>query len=88
MSFCVIWSNIHLSIVPLHLLHDIQRAVQDELVQVAGLVAEAREAVAALLRRAKLVLEQRVVLGANDGEVVGHCVIDRSFANLVVDVLY
>ncbi len=46
--------------------------MQDELVQVAQLLGEARLAIAALLRRAELVLEQRVVLGADDGEVVAH----------------
>lgn len=46
--------------------------MDDELVQVPRLLAEARLAVAALLAGAELVLEQRVVLRANDGEVVGH----------------
>lgn len=70
---------IQLPIIPLHLLDDVQRAVQDELVQVAGLVREARLPIAALLGGAELVLEEGVVLGADDGEVVGHgFVIDRS----------
>lgn len=64
--------GIHLSVIPLHLLDDVQRAVQDELIEVAGLVREAGHAVAALLRGAELVLEEGVVLGANDGEVVRH----------------
>lgn len=59
-------------VIPLHLLGHIQRAMQDELVQVPRLVAEAREPVAALLGRAELVLEQRIVLRADDGEVVRH----------------
>lgn len=63
---------IQLPVVPLHLLDDVQRAVQDELVQVAGLVREARLPIAALLGRAELVLEEGVVLGADDGKVVGH----------------
>lgn len=70
---------VQLSVVPLHLLDDVQRAVQDELVQVAGLVREARLPIAALLRGAELVLEEGVVLGADNGKVVGHVsVIDRS----------
>lgn len=74
--FCL---YIQLSIIPLHLLDDVQRAVQDELVQVAGLVREARLPIAALLGGAELVLEEGVILGADDGEVVGHgSVIDRS----------
>lgn len=63
---------IQLSVVPLHLLDDVQRAVQYELVQVTSLVREARLPIAALLRGAELVFEEGVVLGANDGEVVGH----------------
>lgn len=66
--------GIHSPIRPLHLLDDIQAAVHDERVHVPGLVAEARDAVAALLRGAEFVLEQRVVFGADDAEVVGHFV--------------
>lgn len=44
----------------------------DERVHVAGLVAEAGQAVAALLRGAELVLEERVVFCADYAEVVGH----------------
>lgn len=70
---------IQLSVIPLHLLDDVQSAVQDELVQVAGLIREARLPIAALLGSAELVLEEGVVLGADDGKVVGHgSVIDRS----------
>ncbi len=46
--------------------------MDDELVHVAGVVAEARDAVAALLGGAEFVLEEGVVLCAYDGEVVGH----------------
>lgn len=66
--------GIHSPIRPLHLLDDIQAAVHDEGVHVPGLVAEAGDAVAALLRGAEFVLEQRVVFGADDAEVVGHFV--------------
>lgn len=56
----------------MNLLDDIQTAVYDELVHVPGLLAEARLAIAALLRRPELVLEERVVLRADYGEVVRH----------------
>ena len=58
---------------PLHFLDDVQAAVQHELVQVVRLLGEARLAVASLLAGAELVLEERVVLRADDGEVVAHC---------------
>lgn len=64
---------LHGPIRPLHLLDDVQAAVHDERVHVAGVVAEAGDAVAALLRGAEFVLEERVVFGADDAEVVGHC---------------
>lgn len=62
---------------PLHLLGNVQAGVQDELVEVLDLVGEARLAVAALLRGAELVLEEGVVLVADDGKVVAHGVIVR-----------
>lgn len=46
--------------------------MQDELVEVADLVAEARLTVAALLRGAKLVLKEGVILSADDRKVVAH----------------
>lgn len=64
--------GIHLSVRPLHLLGDVQARVQHQLVQVPHLLGEARLPVAALLRGAELVLEEGVVLGADDGEVVAH----------------
>jgi hypothetical protein len=63
----------HLSVRPLHLLNNVQAAVQDELVQVPRLLAEPGLAILALLRGAKLVLEQRIVLGAYNGKIIGHC---------------
>lgn len=62
---------------PLNLLSNIQTRVQNELVQVTDLVAEARLSVAALLRGAELMLKQGVVLGADDGEIVTHRVAGR-----------
>lgn len=75
-------NNAHVAPRPLHLLDYVQAAVHDELVQVPGLVAEARLAVAALLGCAEVILEQRVVLGANYGEVVGHCLVVLSVDHL------
>lgn len=46
--------------------------MQDELVQVSHLFGEAGLAIAALLRGAELVLEQGIVLGADNGKVVAH----------------
>lgn len=46
--------------------------MDDKLVQVAGLLGKVRLAIAALLGGAELVLEERVVLRADDGKVVGH----------------
>lgn len=55
---------------PLHLLNNIQTAVQYELVQMA--VREARLSITPRLASAELVLEERVILGADDGKVVAH----------------
>lgn len=46
--------------------------MQDELVEVPHLLGETRLPVAALLGGAELILEERVVLRADDGEVVAH----------------
>lgn len=63
---------LHLTMRPLHFLCNIQTRVQDELVQVSHLFGEAGLAIAALLRGAELVLEQGIVLGADNGKVVAH----------------
>jgi hypothetical protein len=57
---------------PLDVVEDVEGGVDDEGVHAAGVVAEARDAVAALLGGAELVLEEGVVFGADDGEVEGH----------------
>ncbi len=57
---------------PLHLLHQIQRGVHEKLVHVQGFRAEFRQAIAALFRGAEGEFEERVVEGADYGEVVGH----------------
>lgn len=62
----------HLIVVPLQLVDDVEAAVDDEGVHTAGLGAEAGHAVAALLRGAEFELEERIVLGADDAEIVGH----------------
>lgn len=64
--------DVHLTAGPLHLLEYVQRAVHDELVHGPRLVGEVRRAVAALLRRAELVLEEGVVLRADYHKVVRH----------------
>lgn len=51
--------------------------MQNELIQVPGLLGKAGLAIAALLAGAKFVLKQRVVLRADDSEVVAHCPVCR-----------
>jgi len=46
--------------------------MHDKLVHMPRLFGEPRDAIAALLRAAKLILKQRVIQGANNGEVEGH----------------
>lgn len=62
----------HLIVEPLQLVDDVEAAVHDEGVHTAGLGAETGHAVAALLRGAEFKLEERIVLGADDAEIVGH----------------
>lgn len=57
---------------PLYFLDNVETAVDDELIHVARLFAEARHAIAALLGGAKFVFEEGGVFCADDGEVVGH----------------
>lgn len=64
--------RVHLPMRPLHFFHDVEAAVEDELIQVSDLFVEPGLAVASLLGGAELVLEERVVLGPDYGEVVGH----------------
>lgn len=70
----------HLPVRPLDFFNNVQTAVDDELVQLSRLFGEARHAVAALFAGAKVILEERVVLGADDGEVVTH---DCCFSGVV-----
>ena len=64
----------HLIIGPLRLVDKVQAAVYDEGVHMACLLTETGDAISALLGSAELELEQRLVSGANDAEVVGHFV--------------
>lgn len=60
----------HLSISPLHLLHDIQTAVHNKLVHVPRGLRKSSDTIAALFGGAEFVLEERVILRANYGKVV------------------
>lgn len=64
----------HLPAHPHNFLHDVQARVRDELVHVPRYVcvAEARDAVAACFGGAEGEGEEGVVVGADDGEVIGH----------------
>ena len=64
--------DIHLSTTPLHLLNDIQTAVHNKLVHMPSLLREPCDAIAALLRSPELILEERIILRANNGKVVRH----------------
>lgn len=62
----------HLIVEPLQFVDDVEAAVHDEGIHAAGLGAEAGNAVPALLRGAEFELEEWIVFGADDAEVVGH----------------
>lgn len=62
----------HCAIVPLQFLNNVQAAVYNELVHLASIVAKVRIAVASLSACAKLVLEERIIFGANNGKVEAH----------------
>jgi hypothetical protein len=57
---------------PLNFLYHVECCMYDELVHVCCLLSELGRAITARLRRAKLMLEERVILRTNDGEVVRH----------------
>ncbi|KAL9614329.1 MAG: hypothetical protein Q9167_001212, partial [Letrouitia subvulpina] len=71
-EWLVVIISIHLVTLPLQLVDDVQATVHDEGVQVAGFLVEPGHAVAALLRGAEFELEDRLVFGVDDAEVVGH----------------
>lgn len=58
---------------PLQFVDDVEAAVHDEGIHTAGLGAEASNAVTALLGGAEFELEEWIVFGADDAEIVGHC---------------
>jgi hypothetical protein len=64
--------TIHLPTTPLHLLNDIQTTVHNKLVHMPRLLGEPCDAIAALLRSPELILEERIILRANNGKVVRH----------------
>lgn len=55
---------------PLYFFDNVETAVNDELVHVSGLIAEASNAISASLGSAKFMFEKRVVSCADDGEIV------------------
>ena len=67
-----VWT-VHLVVEPLQLVDDVETAVHDERVHVAGFGAEAGDAITTLLGSAEFELEEHVVFGADDTEVVRHC---------------
>ncbi len=62
----------HLVVGPLELVGEVEAAVDDEGVHVAGFGGEAGDAVAALFGGAEFELEERLVVSADYAEVVGH----------------
>lgn len=70
--YCEEGKRVHLSIGPLQLVHEIQTGMNDERVHVACLLTETGDTISALLGSAKFELEQRLVSGADDAEVVRH----------------
>jgi hypothetical protein len=57
---------------PLHFLHHIECRMYNELIHVCCLLSELGRAITARFRRAKLMLEERIVFRADDSEVVRH----------------
>lgn len=62
----------HLIVEPLQFVDDVETAVHDEGIHTAGFRAEASNAVTTLLRGAEFELEEWIIFGADDAEVVGH----------------
>jgi len=65
--------SIHLVVGPLQLIDEIQASMHDEGVHVTSFLTEASNAITTLLGGAELKLEERLVSGADDTEIVGHC---------------
>jgi hypothetical protein len=60
---------LHLPTAPLHFFHDIQAAVDNELIHMPCLLREFCGAIAALFGGPKLMFEERIILRANYGKV-------------------
>ena len=65
--------NTHLIVHPLDLFDDVNTSMHNERIQLPRFGGETRYAVTALLRGPKLNLEEGVVFGAHNAEIVGHC---------------
>lgn len=64
----------HLIRMPLQIVHVVKTGVHEEGVQISGFLAEAGDAISALLGGAEFDLEGRLVAGVDNAEVVGHCI--------------
>ena len=62
----------HLVVGVLHLIHEIQTSMYDKWVHMPSFLTEACDAIAALFRGAKFMLEEGLVVGAYYAEIVGH----------------
>ncbi len=62
--------NAHLIVRPLHLVHEVQTAMDDERVHLARFLTEACDAIAALFGGAEFELEERLVVDVYYAEVV------------------
>lgn len=62
--------DVHLVVGPLHLIHEIQTGVHDEWVHVSCFLAKACDAITALLGGAEFELEEGLVVGVYDAEIV------------------
>ena len=70
----LIRERLHLVVGPLQLIHEIQATVHDEGIHVACLLGETGNAISSLLGGAKFKLEEWLVSGADNAEIVGHVV--------------
>ena len=62
--------GVHLIAEPLRFVHNIEAAMQNKRVHAAGFGAEAGDTISALFGSAEFELEQRVIFGADDAEVI------------------
>ena len=64
------WKIVQSVVSPLDFFHNVETAVNDELVHMSGLIAKAGDAVSTSLGSTKFMLEERVVSRADDSEIV------------------